>query len=371
MKKQLAKPENWQDFESLCKKLWGEIWKIPNRIKKNGRTGQDQNGIDIYGIPKGETNYWGIQCKGKDEYTHAKITKKEIVEEIRKAKKFQPKLDVFILATTSNKDAKIEKEIRLLDIENRNAKSFEIVLFCWEDIVDLIEKNRNIYQYYVNNIQFKDRFDFEIFLEEGTMQKSIYPKFYRKLRKYYLKEGDLSLYNQILHSRLLGSRLGFSSTYESMFKNTNVAIVEINLEMKNTGSIVIEDWYILLRVIGQHKPINESRYIAGMPNFSFDTKTRTIKEKNAVQFRPQDNKPLVQNDRKNFSFEIIPLPEEYEIKIEWELIARDFQKKGSLTLNVIPEYKDEVDYKFVDDESLIKKTEILSIRENKYEENNL
>ena len=23
---QLQKPDNWQDFESLCKKLWGEIW---------------------------------------------------------------------------------------------------------------------------------------------------------------------------------------------------------------------------------------------------------------------------------------------------------------------------------------------------------
>ena len=36
MKKQLPKPENWQDFESLCKKLWGEVWKVDNKIKKKG-----------------------------------------------------------------------------------------------------------------------------------------------------------------------------------------------------------------------------------------------------------------------------------------------------------------------------------------------
>ena len=28
-KQQLRKPENWHDFENLCKKLWGEIWKCP------------------------------------------------------------------------------------------------------------------------------------------------------------------------------------------------------------------------------------------------------------------------------------------------------------------------------------------------------
>ena len=33
--KSLPKPQNWQDFETLCKKLWGEIWSCPE-IKKNG-----------------------------------------------------------------------------------------------------------------------------------------------------------------------------------------------------------------------------------------------------------------------------------------------------------------------------------------------
>lgn len=76
MKKTMEKPVNWQDFESLCKKLWGEIWHCPS-IKKNGRQGQSQNGVDIYGIPAGETDYFGIQCKGKDDYTKAQLTETE------------------------------------------------------------------------------------------------------------------------------------------------------------------------------------------------------------------------------------------------------------------------------------------------------
>ena len=29
---QLKKPSNWQDFEKLCKLLWGEIWVCENII---------------------------------------------------------------------------------------------------------------------------------------------------------------------------------------------------------------------------------------------------------------------------------------------------------------------------------------------------
>jgi hypothetical protein len=106
MKQQIRKPENWQDFEELCKLLWGEIWDCPE-IKKNGRSGQNQNGVDICGIPNGENGYYGIQCKGKDEYTKAILTEKEVLFEIEKAKQFKPLLRKFYFATTANKDEKI------------------------------------------------------------------------------------------------------------------------------------------------------------------------------------------------------------------------------------------------------------------------
>ena len=47
---QLRKPENLPDFQSLSKKLWGEISNSPE-IKKNGRQGQSQHGVDVYGLP--------------------------------------------------------------------------------------------------------------------------------------------------------------------------------------------------------------------------------------------------------------------------------------------------------------------------------
>lgn len=41
-KLQLRKPENWQDFERLCKALWGEIWECSDTIKRNGRQGKSR-----------------------------------------------------------------------------------------------------------------------------------------------------------------------------------------------------------------------------------------------------------------------------------------------------------------------------------------
>ena len=117
--KQLRKPENWQDFESLCKKLWGEIWNC-REIKKNGRHGQSQRGVDIYGIPQNEREYYGIQCKAKDEYTHKRLTQNEIVGEINDEKKFIPPLKKLYIATTANRvcQSKSLSELRTWNIEN-------------------------------------------------------------------------------------------------------------------------------------------------------------------------------------------------------------------------------------------------------------
>ena len=157
--KTLARPANWQDFESLCKKLWGEIWNYPE-IQKNGRLGQEQYGVDVFGIPENRTEYFGIQCKGKSEYNdnqyeHPQFTEKEILKEIEKAKTFEPKLKKWYLATTALNDSKIQTFIRNKNIEHINAGLFEIHLFSWESIVDLIFENKETYNYYVKSLNYK------------------------------------------------------------------------------------------------------------------------------------------------------------------------------------------------------------------------
>ena len=89
---QINKPTNWQDFEKLCKLLWGEIWNCEDSIKRHGRQGQNQQGVDVYAYVEKYGGYCGIQCKGKDDYTKSELTENEIDNEIKKALTFEPEL---------------------------------------------------------------------------------------------------------------------------------------------------------------------------------------------------------------------------------------------------------------------------------------
>ena len=185
---QIRPPENWQDFELLCKKLWGEIWNCPDIIKRNGRSGQKQCGVDIYGTPNGSTEYYGIQCKGKDNYTHAQLTKKEIDAEITKAKNFKPALKAFYFATTAVKDAAIEEYIREKNVENITNGGFAIDIFSWEDIVDLLKEHRLTYNWYINNCQYADNSDVNISISLDDDDDALHPEYFRITQKYKLRE---------------------------------------------------------------------------------------------------------------------------------------------------------------------------------------
>src|SRR5690606_20025718 len=105
-------PKNWQDFEMLCLKLWGEIWNIPDEIDFNSDNSQGQDGVDIYGPVEGGLKYNGIQCKNKKlnliDGSSNRLTISDIQAEIEKAKGFMPALNKLIIATSLPKDGKIE-----------------------------------------------------------------------------------------------------------------------------------------------------------------------------------------------------------------------------------------------------------------------
>ena len=246
-KLQLRKPENWQDFESLCKKLWGEIWECPSTIKKHGRTGQNQHGVDIYAMPKGEVNYFGIQCKGKDDYSNSQLTFTEIDNEISKALTFTPALKSFFFATTANKDAKIEEYIRQKNIESINNGCFLIDIFSWEDIVDLIESNKNTYNWYLHDLPFSDSYKVSIDIKSKNKENpyTLFPQFIRKIKKYQIKVP------KVPHSIWGNLDMDLLNDYQSMdiglpFSRTtyNYQWCTIRLYISNLGTFPLEDYKI-------------------------------------------------------------------------------------------------------------------------------
>lgn len=104
-------PKNWQDFETLCLKLWGEIWNIPHEIEFNSDNSQDNMEL-IFTPIDGGLSYNGIQCKNKKlnliDGKPNRISVQDIQAEIEKAKSFQPSLKKLIIATSLPKDQKLK-----------------------------------------------------------------------------------------------------------------------------------------------------------------------------------------------------------------------------------------------------------------------
>jgi hypothetical protein len=134
-------------FEYLCRDLWkNETMNDP--VSLNGRPGQGQDGVDVYGRDTTTEEWFGIQCKVREE--GSTLTKKEIVTEIEKAKHFNPSLGRYLLCTTLKRDAviqKIEREI-IKGLKKSNGFSFQILF--WNDIEEMLkqESNINVYQKY-------------------------------------------------------------------------------------------------------------------------------------------------------------------------------------------------------------------------------
>ena len=131
--KQVPPPSDWQEFERLCCDLWRKIWNDPN-ASLNGRQGQSQHGVDIYGTRDNGKSLVGVQCKGKDNFSNRTLTKNEIEVEAEKAKSFHPKLSEFIFATTGAKDANMEELARKITQDHQSKGLFSVHIWGWEDI---------------------------------------------------------------------------------------------------------------------------------------------------------------------------------------------------------------------------------------------
>ncbi|OXD04865.1 NB-ARC domain-containing protein [Vibrio parahaemolyticus] len=130
---QVCPPKHWQEFEELCADLWSEINGSKTQI--HGRTGQKQDGVDIYGQIGQSGEWFGIQCKLKDIRTDNKLSKDELLSEVEKAKRFTPKLNVFTIATTTSNDAAIQKVARELTDLHAKEGLFSVDVKSWDEIL--------------------------------------------------------------------------------------------------------------------------------------------------------------------------------------------------------------------------------------------
>ena len=333
--KTLRRPSNWQDFETLCKKLWGEIWSCPE-IQKNGRLGQEQSGVDIFGIPESEEEYFGIQCKGKSEYNdhHAQFTEKEIDNEIEKAKTFQPKLKKLYFATTALNDSKIQAYVRQKNLDNKKEGLFEIHLFSWETIVDLIDENRLTHDYYIKSQNYKTNKNAYVTFQNDQNEFEGNVKFRKTITDYRQKIVPATMQDSLLHNSFFES---FHFINHSPFNSkTNNSYFIFFLRIHNVGNDPIEDFKILLKFNGEYQELDTvtkgGHYLMPAIKYSYDT---FVDDENKTGKIIPSKKILVSEDTMGFDdLKIKPLHGDSEIEIEWKIISKDYKNQGKLVLRL-------------------------------------
>lgn len=125
---QIPKPADEQAFERACIPLWIDILKDPT-VTRNGRRGQRQNGVDLYGARAGDpSNGVGIQCKLKGD--GKSLNEDEVRGEVEKALTFKPPLREYYIVTTAPDDVAMQELARLITSELFDAGT-KMRVFVW------------------------------------------------------------------------------------------------------------------------------------------------------------------------------------------------------------------------------------------------
>lgn len=138
-------------FEDFCCDLWKAVWHSPT-TQKHGRKGQAQQGVDVFGVPRGENHYHGVQCKRRSNELGSKLTEKEVFEEVKEAKTFHPPLQHLIIATTSPSDGPLQALARTITLENAASGLFSVSILGWRELLLLLDDHEAIARKYYPNM---------------------------------------------------------------------------------------------------------------------------------------------------------------------------------------------------------------------------
>ncbi|MDX0563767.1 hypothetical protein GOD83_06750 [Sinorhizobium medicae] len=139
-------PANYAEFETSCMRLAEKYFNTPNALK-NGRTGQPQKGVDVWGYRNRDMRRpFGVQCKLKT--TGADLTAAEVREEWEKALTFRTPIDEFFIWTTANNDVEMEGLARELALKHfdTTGRSVEFYVWGWQRMCDEIATDAKLIQ---------------------------------------------------------------------------------------------------------------------------------------------------------------------------------------------------------------------------------
>ncbi|MCE3294632.1 MAG: endonuclease [Crocinitomicaceae bacterium] len=130
-----------------------------------------------------------------------------------------------------------------------------------------------------------------------------------------------------------------------IYKYENLSTCVVKLKLLNNSSEVIEDYKIYLQFEGTSNIERVDKRIQWGDSVKYNT---TIKNELEAQFIPE-NSILVQNDSIDLDLLCFkPESKNSKIKINWKVLARNFNQSGQLELLIKPKFKTEIRTKYVE-----------------------
>ncbi len=142
-----ARLSNSDEFESMIRDICAFEWQDPY-TEKNGRSGQKQFGVDIYGRPIGaDGKYRAAQCKLRT--TDKQLSQQEIEVEVKEARKFPHDLDTLIIVTDLPRDTHTQITVNQISQAEIRLNGRRVVIWFWDDVIErLAAYPRLIVKYY-------------------------------------------------------------------------------------------------------------------------------------------------------------------------------------------------------------------------------
>lgn len=136
---QIPRPADEQAFERASVVLWRALLN-DRSVQRNGRRGQRQNGVDLFGIRDNDAAWQvGIQCKLKSE-GHS-LTESEVRDEVQKAQTFKPALKEYYITTTAPDDVAKQELAREITAElAKSGKTLRVFVWGWNTLEEKISE---------------------------------------------------------------------------------------------------------------------------------------------------------------------------------------------------------------------------------------
>ena len=139
------------EFENLSLDLCRLEWGDPYTSDRHGRSGQGQDGVDIYGHPVDRQGAnCGAQCRLRTGDKQPSET--DIEAEVQRARNFAPPLQLLILITDAPRDVKTQEIVREISEREQRAGRFEVTIWFWDSICQRIAARPSIIVKYFHDL---------------------------------------------------------------------------------------------------------------------------------------------------------------------------------------------------------------------------